>query len=133
MQICTSELLKIHLMASAWSAPLRQTLTRSATGATNAQIAVQMANGVYVDNPDRNFAQIEIDQLIQQVDLVAEKQFNEVRLLMGPKMLAYKQGQPTNAQASSLKTIQQLGSVLTPLTLQRKPTQKRQWSLSNQR
>ena len=24
------------------------------------EIAVQMANGVYVDNPDRNFAQIEL-------------------------------------------------------------------------
>ena len=48
------------------------------------EIAVQMANGVYLDNPDRQFAQMEIDQLIQQIDLIAESaNFNGVALLDG--------------------------------------------------
>ena len=48
------------------------------------ELSVQMANGVYVDNPDRNFAQIEIDQLIQQIDIIAESaNFNGVPLLDG--------------------------------------------------
>ena len=46
------------------------------------EIAVQMANGIYLDNPDRGFAQIEIDQLMQQIDLIAENaNFNGVALL----------------------------------------------------
>jgi len=48
------------------------------------EIAVQMANGIYLDNPDRNFAQIEVDQLLQQIDLIAENaDFNGVALLDG--------------------------------------------------
>ena len=48
------------------------------------EIAVQMANGIYLDNPDRGFAQIEIDQLMQQIDLIAENaNFNGVKLLDG--------------------------------------------------
>ena len=48
------------------------------------EIAVQMANGIYADNPDRGFAQIEIDQLLQQIDLIAENaNFNGVALLDG--------------------------------------------------
>ena len=31
------------------------------------ELAVQMANGIYQDNPDRNVAQLEVDQLIQQI------------------------------------------------------------------
>ena len=48
------------------------------------ELAVQMANGIYVDNPDRKFAQMEIDQLMQQIDLIAENaNFNKVALLDG--------------------------------------------------
>lgn len=48
------------------------------------ELSVQMANGVYVDNPDRNFAQIEVDQLIQQIDIIAQSaNFNGVPLLDG--------------------------------------------------
>ena len=40
--------------------------------------------GSHLDNPDRDFAQIEIDQLMQQIDLVAENaNFNGVKLLDG--------------------------------------------------
>ena len=48
------------------------------------ELAVQMANGVYQDSPDRNFAQLEVDQLMQQIDLIAENaNFNGVKLLDG--------------------------------------------------
>ena len=48
------------------------------------ELAVQMANGVYNNNPDRNLAQVEIDQLLQQVDLIAlNANFNGVPLLDG--------------------------------------------------
>ena len=48
------------------------------------ELAVQMANGVYINNPDRNFAQIEIDQLLQQIDKIAlNANFNGVALLDG--------------------------------------------------
>ena len=47
-------------------------------------MAVQMANGIYQDNPDRDVAQLEVDQLIQQIDLIAENaNFNGVKLLDG--------------------------------------------------
>ena len=48
------------------------------------EIAVQMANGIYSDNPDRTYAQLEVDQLLQQIDLIAvHANFNGVRLLDG--------------------------------------------------
>ena len=48
------------------------------------ELAVQMANGIYQDNPDRDVAQLEVDQLIQQIDLIAENaNFNGVKLLDG--------------------------------------------------
>ena len=48
------------------------------------EIAVQMANGIYSDNPDRAYAQLEIDQLLQQIDLIAvNADFNGVKLLDG--------------------------------------------------
>ena len=48
------------------------------------ELAVQMANAVYLNNPDRNLAQLEIDQLIQQVDLIATgANFNDVSILDG--------------------------------------------------
>ena len=60
------------------------------------EIAVQMANGIYVDNPDRGFAQIEIDQLLQQVDLIAENaNFNGVALLDGSLQNVGIQSGPT--------------------------------------
>ena len=48
------------------------------------EIAVQMANGIYADSPDRGYAQLEIDQLLQQIDLIATNaNFNGVALLNG--------------------------------------------------
>jgi len=48
------------------------------------ELAVQMANGIYEDTPDRDNAQLEVAALINQVDLIAENtRFNDVALLDG--------------------------------------------------
>ena len=48
------------------------------------ELAVQMANGIYEDTPDRDNAQLEVAALISQVDLIAENtRFNDVALLDG--------------------------------------------------
>ena len=48
------------------------------------ELAVQMANGVYNDSPDRSYAQTEINQLMHQVDMIANNiDFNGVKLLDG--------------------------------------------------
>ena len=67
------------------------------------EIAVQMANGIYVDNPDRGFAQIEIDQLLQQIDLIAESaNFNGVALLDGTMQNVGIQTGPTANERPSI-------------------------------
>ena len=48
------------------------------------ELAVQMANGVYNDSPDRGHAQTEVDQLMLQTDMIANNiNFNGVKLLDG--------------------------------------------------
>jgi len=48
------------------------------------ELAVQMANGVYNDSPDRGYAQTEVDQLMLQTDMIANNSnFNGVKLLDG--------------------------------------------------
>ena len=67
------------------------------------ELAVQMANGIYVDNPDRSFAQIEVDQLIQQIDLIAETaNFNGVKLLDGTMQNVGIQTGPTVDERPSI-------------------------------
>ena len=67
------------------------------------EIAVQMANGIYVDNPDRGFAQIEIDQLLQQIDLIAQNaNFNGVVLLDGTMQNVGIQTGPTANERPSI-------------------------------
>ena len=67
------------------------------------EIAVQMANGIYLDNPDRGFAQIEIDQLMQQIDLIAENaNFNGVKLLNGSMQNVGIQTGPTPDERPSI-------------------------------
>ena len=67
------------------------------------EIAVQMANGIYLDNPDRDFAQIEIDQLMQQIDLIAENaNFNGVKLLDGSMQNVGIQTGPTANERPSI-------------------------------
>ena len=67
------------------------------------EVAVQMANGIYLDNPDRTFAQIEIDQLIQQADLIAvNANFNGVALLDGTMQNIGIQTGPTANERPSI-------------------------------
>ena len=67
------------------------------------EIAVQMANGIYLDNPDRGFAQIEIDQLLQQIDVIAENaNFNGVALLDGTMQNVGIQTGPTANERPSI-------------------------------
>ena len=67
------------------------------------EIAVQMANGIYLDNPDRDFAQIEIDQLMQQIDLIAvNANFNGVNLLDGSMQNVGIQSGPTANERPSI-------------------------------
>ena len=48
------------------------------------ELAVQMANGVYNNSPDRGYAQTEVNQLMHQVDMIANNaDFNGVKLLDG--------------------------------------------------
>ena len=48
------------------------------------ELAVQMANGIYEDTPDRDNAQLEVAALLSQVDLIANNtRFNDVVLLDG--------------------------------------------------
>ena len=48
------------------------------------ELAVQMANGIYADTPDRNNADLEVKALIRQIDLIADNtKFNGIALLSG--------------------------------------------------
>ena len=48
------------------------------------ELAVQMANGIYEDTPDRDNAQLEVSALISQVTLIADNtRFNDVALIDG--------------------------------------------------
>ena len=48
------------------------------------ELAVQMANGIYENTPDRANAQLEVSALIAQVTLIAENStFNDIKLLDG--------------------------------------------------
>jgi flagellin len=48
------------------------------------ELAVQMANGIYEDTPDRDNAQLEVSALISQVTLIADNtRFNDVNLIDG--------------------------------------------------
>jgi len=48
------------------------------------ELAVQMANGIYEDTPDRDNAQLEVTALIDQVTLIAENtRFNDIAVLDG--------------------------------------------------
>jgi flagellin len=48
------------------------------------ELAVQMANGVYQDTPDRGHSEEEVNQLLAQIDMIADNaNFNGVKLLDG--------------------------------------------------
>ena len=48
------------------------------------ELAVQMANGIYENTPDRANAQLEVTALLNQIDLIADNtRFNDIALLDG--------------------------------------------------
>jgi flagellin len=73
------------------------------------ELAVQMANGIYQDTPDRDNAQLEVAALLEQVDLIAENtKFNDVALLDGTFSAVAIQAGNTTAETIDL-TFADLG------------------------
>ena len=70
------------------------------------ELAVQMANGIYEDTPDRANAQLEVDALIDQVTLIAENtRFNDVALIDGSFTGVTIQAGNTTAETIELSFI----------------------------
>ena len=67
------------------------------------ELAVQMANGIYENTPDRANAQLEVAALLEQVDLIAENtKFNDVALLDGAFSSVTIQAGNTTAETISI-------------------------------
>ena len=70
------------------------------------ELAVQMANGIYEDTPDRANAQLEVNALIDQVTLIAENtRFNDVALIDGTFTDVTIQAGNTTAETIELSFI----------------------------
>ena len=70
------------------------------------ELAVQMANGIYEDTPDRDNAQLEVDALLEQVDLIANNtKFNNLELLDGSFSAIDIQAGNTTAETVALTFI----------------------------
>ena len=77
------------------------------------ELAVQMANGIYEDTPDRNNAQLEVTALINQVTLIAENtRFNDVALLDGSFTTVNIQAGNTTAETIELSFVDMASSGL---------------------
>ena len=60
------------------------------------ELAVQMANGIYANDPDRLNAQLEVTALLTQIDLIADNtKFNGIALLSGGFSLDIHAGSTT--------------------------------------
>ena len=70
------------------------------------ELAVQMANGIYENTPDRSNAQLEVTALLDQVDLIAENtKFNDIALLDGTFSGVAIQAGNTTAETISLTFV----------------------------
>jgi flagellin len=70
------------------------------------ELAVQMANGIYEDTPDRANAQLEVSALLDQVTLIADNtRFNDVNLIDGSFTGVTIQAGNTTAETISLSFI----------------------------
>lgn len=77
------------------------------------ELAVQMANGIYEDTPDRNNAQLEVTALINQVTLIAENtRFNDVQLIDGSFTTVNIQTGNTTAEIIELSFVDMASSGL---------------------
>jgi len=70
------------------------------------ELAVQMANGIYEDTPDRANAQLEVSALLDQVTLIADNtRFNDVNLIDGSFTGITIQAGNTTAETIALSFI----------------------------
>jgi len=70
------------------------------------ELAVQMANGIYEDTPDRANAQLEVSALLNQVTLIADNtRFNDVNLIDGSFTGVTIQAGNTTAETIELSFI----------------------------
>ena len=70
------------------------------------ELAVQMANGIYEDTPDRDNAQLEVAALLSQVDLIANNtKFNDVALIDGSFTTVNIQAGNTTAETIELSFV----------------------------
>ena len=88
------------------------------------ELAVQMANGIYEDTPDRNNAQLEVT-LINQITLIAENtRFNDVAVIDGSFTSVNIQAGNTTAETIELSFLDMASSGLNidAVAVKRKPT-----------
>ena len=77
------------------------------------QLAVQMANGIYENTPDRSNAQLEVTALINQVTLIAENtRFNNIAVIDGSFTGVTIQAGNTTAETITLSFIDTASSGL---------------------
>ena len=77
------------------------------------ELAVQMANGIYENTPDRNNAQLEVTALIDQVTLIAENtRFNDVAVVDGSFTGVTIQAGNTTAETITLSFVDMASSGL---------------------
>ena len=64
--------------------------------AAGSRLAVQMANGIYENTPDRQNAQLEVTALLNQIDLISSNtDFNDIALLDGTFRVTIQAGNTT--------------------------------------
>ena len=77
------------------------------------ELAVQMANGIYENTPDRSNAQLEVTALINQVTLIAENtRFNDVAIVDGSFTGVTIQAGNTTAETITLSFVDMASSGL---------------------
>ena len=77
------------------------------------ELAVQMANGIYENTPDRSNAQLEVTALINQVTLIAENtRFNDVAIVDGSFTGVTIQAGNTTAETITLRFVDMASSGL---------------------
>jgi len=77
------------------------------------ELAVQMANGIYENTPDRSNAQLEVTALIDQVTLIAENtRFNDVAVVDGTFTGVTIQAGNTTAETITLSFVDMASSGL---------------------
>jgi flagellin len=83
------------------------------------ELAVQMANGIYEDAPDRTNAQLEVAALLTQVDLIANNtKFNDVALLDGNLSTTIQAGSTTSETITvAFSAATQAGLVISAATV----------------